>query len=168
MSSCTLEVCTVSTDTLLTGSGFAWCEGDKTSIKQVLICEKKEDIGNNSWTLFFILEGNKAFVHLWEQKWQMLYRPTLRGLTDRLSPHLWPLSGLISILPSLSLAQAECYIFRKCRVVMEEKKQWCKRCHGGILRPTLWPNEFKCNYCGWSKVEVNLADYLASKGDVGP
>ena len=51
MSSCTLEVCTVSTDTLLTGSGFAWCEGDKTSIKQVLIFDlKKEDIGNNSWT----------------------------------------------------------------------------------------------------------------------
>jgi hypothetical protein len=68
MSSCTLEVCTVSTDTLLTGSGFAWCEGDKTSIKQVLIFDlKKEDIGNNSWTLFFILGGNKAFVHLWEQ-----------------------------------------------------------------------------------------------------
>jgi hypothetical protein len=45
MSSCTLEVCTVSTDTLLTGSGFAWCEGDKTSIKQVLICDlQKEDM----------------------------------------------------------------------------------------------------------------------------
>jgi hypothetical protein len=68
MSSCTLEVCTVSTDTLLTGSGFAWCEGDKTSIKQVLIIDlKKEDIGNNSWTMFFILGGNKAFVRLGEQ-----------------------------------------------------------------------------------------------------
>ena len=68
MSSCTLEVCTVSTDTLLTGSGFAWCEGDKTSIKQVLIIDlKKEDIGNNSWTMFLILGGNKAFVRLWEQ-----------------------------------------------------------------------------------------------------
>jgi hypothetical protein len=49
-----------------------------------------------------------------------------------------------------------------------EEKQWCKRCHGGILHPTLWPNEMKCNYCGWSKTEVNLSDYLASKGYVGP
>jgi hypothetical protein len=22
----------------------------------------------------------------------------------------------------------------------------------------------KCNYCGWSKTEINLADYVASKG----
>ena len=95
MSSCTLEVCTVSTDTLLTGSGFAWCKADKTSIKQVLIIDlKKEDIGNNSWTMFFIREVNKDFVHIGQQK----------------------------------------------------------RCHGGILHPTLNPNEMKCNYCGWTKI----------------
>jgi hypothetical protein len=36
------------------------------------------------------------------------------------------------------------------------------------MGPTLWPNEMKCNYCGWSKIEVNLSDYLASKGYDGP
>ena len=50
----------------------------------------------------------------------------------------------------------------------KEKKEWCKRCHGGILHPTLNPNEFKCNYCGWTKFVVDLKDYLASKGYVGP
>jgi hypothetical protein len=37
---------------------------------------------------------------------------------------------------------------------MEEKKQWCKRCHGGILHPTLWPNEMKC------KRKISLYSYL--------
>jgi len=55
------------------------------------------------------------------------------------------------------------------RLVMEKKeKEWCRRCHGGILHNTLWPNEMKCDYCGWSKIEVDLKDYLASKGYVGP
>jgi hypothetical protein len=52
--------------------------------------------------------------------------------------------------------------------MMEEKQKHCRRGYGGILHPTLNPNEFKCNYCGWTKVEVNLADYVASKGYVGP
>jgi hypothetical protein len=51
---------------------------------------------------------------------------------------------------------------------MEEKQERCRRCHGGILHPTINPNELKCGYCGWSKTEINLADYLASKGYVGP
>jgi hypothetical protein len=37
---------------------------------------------------------------------------------------------------------------------MEEKKEWCKRYHGGILHPTLNPNEMKCNYCGWTKLKI--------------
>ena len=44
-----------------------------------------------------------------------------------------------------------------------EQKQWCSRCHGGILHTTLTPNELKCNLCGWSKVEINLEDYVTSK-----
>jgi hypothetical protein len=44
---------------------------------------------------------------------------------------------------------------------MEEKQKRCRRCHGGILHPTLNPNELRCNYCGWSKTEINFADYLA-------
>jgi hypothetical protein len=40
---------------------------------------------------------------------------------------------------------------------MEEKQKWC---HGGILHPTLNPHEMKCNYCGWSKTEINFADYV--------
>jgi hypothetical protein len=47
---------------------------------------------------------------------------------------------------------------------MEEKQKRCRRCHGGILQPTLNPNEMKCNYCGWTRIEMNLADYVASKG----
>lgn len=31
----------------------------------------------------------------------------------------------------------------------------------------LEPNELKCNLCGWSSVEVDFKDYLASKGYVG-
>ena len=49
-----------------------------------------------------------------------------------------------------------------------EEKQWCKRCHGGTLHTRLEPNELKCNYCGWSKTEINFTDYVASKGYVGP
>ena len=50
----------------------------------------------------------------------------------------------------------------------KEKQEWCRRCHGGRLHPTLDPNEMKCNYCGWSKFVVDLKDYMASKAYVGP
>jgi hypothetical protein len=36
---------------------------------------------------------------------------------------------------------------------MEEKHQRCRRCHGGILQPTLNHNERKCNYCGWTRID---------------
>jgi hypothetical protein len=42
---------------------------------------------------------------------------------------------------------------------MEDKPKRCRRCHGGILHPTVNPNEMKCGYCGWTKIEINLADY---------
>ena len=48
-----------------------------------------------------------------------------------------------------------------------EKQKRCSRCHGGTLHPTLEPNELRCNYCGWSKTDINFADYIASKGYVG-
>ncbi len=51
---------------------------------------------------------------------------------------------------------------------MEEKKKWCRSCHGGTLHPTTNPKDLKCNYCGWTKIEVDLKDYLASKEYVGP
>jgi hypothetical protein len=51
---------------------------------------------------------------------------------------------------------------------VEDKQKHCRRCRGGVLHPTLEPNELKCNYCGWSKIEINFADYVASKGYVGP
>jgi len=41
-----------------------------------------------------------------------------------------------------------------------KEKQWCRRCHGGVLHTTLIPNEMKCNYCGWERIEVNLSDYV--------
>ena len=47
---------------------------------------------------------------------------------------------------------------------MEEKQEHCRRWHGGLIRATLIPNELKCNYCGWTKIEINLKDYVASKG----
>ena len=49
---------------------------------------------------------------------------------------------------------------------MEEKQERCRRCHGGILHPTLNTNEMKCNYCGWTRIEMNLRDYDACKGKV--
>lgn len=36
-------------------------------------------------------------------------------------------------------------------------QEYCKRCHGGILRPTLDPNELKCNYWGWTKLKIGLS-----------
>jgi hypothetical protein len=92
-------VCTVSTDTLLTGSGFAWCEGDKTSIKQVLISDlKKEDIGNNSWTMFFILGGNKVLSTSGNKMTDPL-QTNSEGLDmSSFAPFVAP--GLISIPPS--------------------------------------------------------------------
>jgi hypothetical protein len=47
---------------------------------------------------------------------------------------------------------------------MVEKKKWCRSCHGGVLHPTPNANELKCNYCGWSKTEIDLKDYVTSKG----
>ena len=44
----------------------------------------------------------------------------------------------------------------------KQKQERCRRCHGGHLHATLDPNELKCNYCGWSKTEINLKDYIAS------
>ena len=44
---------------------------------------------------------------------------------------------------------------------MEEKQEHCRRCHGEHLHPTLNPNEFKCNYCGWTKIgKVGLWDAI--------
>ena len=52
-------------------------------------------------------------------------------------------------------------------ILIMKEERW-KRCHGGVLHPTLNPNELKCNYCGSTRTEVNLADYVASNGYVGP
>ena len=74
-------------------------------------------------------------------------------------------------MPSLPLTQVAGYKLGNRRLDMEEeieKKQWCRRCHGDVLHPTLDPNEMRCNYCGWSKFVVDLKDYCASKGYVGP
>jgi len=43
-----------------------------------------------------------------------------------------------------------------------KEKQWCQRCHGGVLHTTLIPNEMKCNCCGWEKIEMNFAHYIAT------
>ena len=51
---------------------------------------------------------------------------------------------------------------------MEEKQIHCKRCHDGILRRTVNPNEIKYTYCGYTKIEMSLADFVAYKGYVGP
>ena len=48
---------------------------------------------------------------------------------------------------------------------MVQKVSWR---HGVMVESTLNPNELKCNYCGWSKTEINFADYVSSKGYVGP
>ena len=40
------------------------------------------------------------------------------------------------------------------------------RCHGGILHLTLNLNEMKCNYCGWTMIEMNFREYVACKGKV--
>jgi len=51
-------------------------------------------------------------------------------------------------------------------LLIEEKKNWCRRCHGGTLHPTINPNELKCNYYGWSKTEINFTNYITSKGNI--
>lgn len=49
---------------------------------------------------------------------------------------------------------------------MEEKQERCRRCHGGELHPTLEPNELKCNFCGWTRIAMNLGDYVTHGGKV--
>jgi ribosomal protein S27AE len=49
-----------------------------------------------------------------------------------------------------------------------ENKKWCPRCHGGVLATTLEPKEMKCNLCGYSRYEIDLADYIKSKGYIAP
>ena len=58
-----------------------------------------------------------------------------------------------SLSRALPLARAECYKILNDGLFMEEKqgRERCWRCHGGILHPTLIPNEMKCNYCGWTR-----------------
>jgi len=46
---------------------------------------------------------------------------------------------------------------------MEEKQERCRRCHGGYLLPTLNPNEFKCNYCGWQGLKWIYVNMLCAK-----
>ncbi len=50
---------------------------------------------------------------------------------------------------------------------MKEQER-CRRCHGGHLQSTFNPNEMKCNYCGWTRIDIdmNLRDYVACKGKV--
>ncbi len=48
---------------------------------------------------------------------------------------------------------------------MKEQER-CRRYLGGILHPTLNPNEMKSNYCGWTRIEMNLRDYVSCKGKV--
>ena len=40
---------------------------------------------------------------------------------------------------------------------MKEKQEWRKRCHGGILHPTLIPNEMKYDYCGFETIIMQQA-----------
>ena len=100
-----------------------------------------------------------------------LYKPTMRGPRKRTNS-LQPIcvAPQYAPFPSLSLARAECYMLmlNTNDQFMEEKQKRCKRCHGGTLHATLNPNEMKCNYCGWTRIEMNLADYVASKGYIGP
>ena len=49
-----------------------------------------------------------------------------------------------------------------------ENKKWCPRCHGGVLHTTLEMNEMKCNLCGYSRYEIDFADYLKIKDYVAP
>ena len=46
------------------------------------------------------------------------------------------------------------------------KEERCRRCLSGHFRPTFNPNELKCNYCGWTKIAMNLGDYVAYGGKV--
>jgi hypothetical protein len=36
----------------------------------------------------------------------------------------------------------------------------------GHLHLTLDPREFKRNYCGWTRIDMNLRDYVLCKGKV--
>ena len=35
-----------------------------------------------------------------------------------------------------------------------------------VISDSLNPNELKCNYCGWTRIAMNLGDYVACKGKV--
>jgi DNA-directed RNA polymerase subunit RPC12/RpoP len=47
------------------------------------------------------------------------------------------------------------------------KEERCGRCLSGHFRPTINPDELKCNYCGWTRIAMNLGEYVACKGKVG-
>ena len=40
----------------------------------------------------------------------------------------------------------------------------CRMCLSGHFHPTLNPKELKCNYCGWTRIAMNLGDYVAYGG----
>src|SRR4029079_4635699 len=46
------------------------------------------------------------------------------------------------------------------------KEERCRACLSGHFRPTFNPNELKCNYCGWTRIAMNLGDYVAYRGKV--
>ena len=70
----------------------------------------------------------------------------------------------MGLIPSLSLTRAERYKTQNPRLIMKEER--CRRYLSGYFRPTLNPNELKCNYCGWTRIAMNLGDYVAYGGKV--
>ena len=47
------------------------------------------------------------------------------------------------------------------------KEERCISCLIGYFQPTLSPNELKCNFCGRTRIAMNLGDYVAYGGKVG-
>ena len=48
---------------------------------------------------------------------------------------------------------------------MKEQER-CRTCLSGHFYPTLNPKELKCNYCGWTRIAMNLGDYVTYGGKV--
>ena len=59
-------------------------------------------------------------------------------------------------MTSNSPNRAECYMLQTNDYLWKKNRKDVGWCHGGTIYPTLNPNEMKCNYCGWTKIEMNL------------
>ena len=76
-----------------------------------------------------------------------------------------PLLNLVIRVPPSQLLELNAISCKTACLLMKEQER-CRTCLSGHFHPTLNPKELKCNYCGWTRIAMNLGDYVTYGGKV--